>query len=62
MEQTNAKIEVIFTSQGIDVVRVHGAGLDDHPIALLNRLLPWLRQIHAQLQLEKDPPASKYSN
>jgi hypothetical protein len=46
------KIEVVITRDGVDVVRLYGAGWcdSDAAVALYMRVAPLLRQIHVSLR------------
>lgn len=49
--QPKPKVEVVFTSDGVEVVRLYGASWSDQPftVSLFNRLAPLIRQIHEAL-------------
>lgn len=51
VSEPKAKVEVVFTADGIEVVRLYGESWSDQPeaVTLFNRLSPLIRHIHELL-------------
>jgi len=63
-EPGNPKVEVVFTSGGVEVVRLYGASWSDQEpaLALYRNLAPFIRQVHVRFREELVRPSSGTSS